>query len=324
MSKRAVVTGITGQDGSYLAEQLLAEGFRVSGYLRPGRTELGNAAHLIGKVDFKSFPIDSQTDWTNWLHELQPDEFYHLAGCTFVPDSWRDPLACHASNVEWPIRLMEAARQASPTTKILFASSSEVFGYAVEPMQNESTPMRPVTPYGVSKVATYWMSHTYQQRYGLFVSNAILFNHESPRRSEQFVSRKISRGVAKIAMGLETKLVLGNLESERDWGFAGDYVAAMRKMLQLEEAEDFVIGSGRLEKLKTMVKIAFQEVGLDYRQYVEVDPRFVRPNEPRSLVADVSKARERLDWKTETSLGDLIRMMVAHDLADLRYQRAAA
>lgn len=324
MSKTVLITGISGQDGSYLAEQLLARGDRVIAYLRPGRSSLGCSSHLIGRIAVRSFPIDSLVSWQDWLDEERPHELYHLGASSFVPDSWNDPIACHQANVEWSLRIIDAVRTVSPETRILMASSSEMFGQPTTSPQNESTPTIPVTPYGVTKVANYWMTHAYRQRYNLYIANAILYNHESPRRPLRFVTRKISRGVASIAAGLQDKLVLGSLDVCRDWGFAADYVDAMQRMLQLDSPEDFVIGSGRLEKLRRVVEVAFDLVGLDYRDYVETDPSFVRPTEPMALHADPSKAKRLLDWEARTTMPEVIRKMVEHDRRDLAQQARAA
>jgi len=324
MTKTAIITGISGQDGSYLAEHLVQKGFRVIAYLRPKSLGLGNAVHLSGKVATRSFPTDSQSHWDSWFREEQPDELYHLAGCSFIPDSWQDPVATNASNIDWPTRLLESVRRYSPATRVLFASSSAIFGLPTVSPQNEFTPTMPVTPYGISKATIGWMIEAYRQHYGLYLSNAILFNHESPRRPARFVTRKISQAVAAIQAGKQNKLVLGSLDVSRDWGFAGDYVDAMQRMLQLDHPEDFVIGSGRLESLRDLVKIAFELVGLDYRDYVESDAAFVRQTEPKALVADVSKAAKLLDWKATTTMPELVTMMVKSDIERLRSSKLAA
>jgi GDPmannose 4,6-dehydratase len=296
----------------------------VIAYLRPEHHGLGCSAHLIGQISVRSFPIESFPAWQDWIDEEQPEEVYHLGASTFIPDSWKDPIACHQANVEWSVKILDAVRTVSPATRVLMASSSEIYGQPRETPQHEHTATCPITPYGVTKAATYWMTQAYRQRYGLFIANAILYNHESPRRPLHFVTRKISRGVASIAAGLQDKLILGNLDVCRDWGYAADYVDAMQRILQLDRAEDFVIGSGRLEKLQRLVEVAFESVGLDYREYVEVDPGFVRPTEPMALHADPSKARRLLGWEAKTSMPELMRLMVEHDQREVREQLRAA
>jgi GDPmannose 4,6-dehydratase len=322
--KTVLMTGISGQDGSYLAEAKLAKGDRIVAYMRPGSRGLGCSTHLIGQLTVRSFPIDSSSHWKRLLEDEQPDEVYHLGASTFVPDSWNDPIACHDANVEWSIRLLDAVREVAPSTRVLMASSSEVFGRPRETPQNEETAVCPVTPYGVTKAAMLWMTRAYRERYGLFIANAILYNHESPRRPSHFVTRKISHAVASIVAGRQQKLVLGSLDIDRDWGYAVDYVEAMQQTLKLDSPEDFVIGSGRLESLRRVVEVAFESVGLNYRDFVETDPRFVRPTEPISLRAEPAKAKRLLNWEAKTSMPEVIRMMVAHDLHDLQSSAKAA
>jgi GDPmannose 4,6-dehydratase len=324
MAKTAIITGITGQDGSYMAELLLRRGVRVRAYLRPSSCGLGCASHLTGQVATRSFPADSQLHWDAWLREEQPDELYHLAASSFIPDSWNDPIATNAANIDWTTRLFEAVRRFSPATRVLVASSSAIFGNPNVTPQNESTPTAPMSPYGVTKAATDWMVNAYRHQYGMYLCSAILYNHESPRRAPQFVTRKISQAVAAIQAGNQHKLVLGNLDVSRDWGFAGDYVDAMQRMLQLDQPENFVIGSGRLEKLRDLVMIAFETAGMDYRDYVESDPGLVRPNDTNALVADSSKAHKLLGWTATTTMPELISMMVRSDIEGLRSRRKAA
>jgi GDPmannose 4,6-dehydratase len=318
VSKAAIITGVSGQDGSYLAELLIRQGVRVRAYLRPKSKGLGSASHLIGRMATRSFPVDSQAHWDAWIKEEQPDELYHLAASSFIPDSWNDPVATNASNFDWTTRLFEAVRRHSPATRVLIASSSAIFGNPSVTPQNESTPTTPISPYGVTKAAADWMVNAYRQQYGLYLCSAILYNHESPRRPPQFVTRKISQAVAAIHAGRQHKLVLGNLDVSRDWGFAGDYVDAMHRMLQLDQPENFVIGSGRLERLRKLVEIAFETVGLDYRNYVESDPGLVRSNDTNALVADSSKAQKLLDWTATTKMPELIAMMVQADVDALK------
>lgn len=324
MSRRALITGITGQDGSYLAEHLLAQGYEVLAFLRPGTArrdgvpQLGSSAHLVDSITCREFPIDARDHWERWLGEEQPDEIYHLAGVSFVPDSWRDPRACHAVNCDWTALLLETMRICHPTAKFFYACSSEVFGTPDSWPQNEETPFQPRTPYGITKAAAAWLTRAYRERYSLFACSGILFNHESPRRDARFVTRKITRGAAAIAAGIEQKLKLGNLEIQRDWGFAGEYVDAMQRMLQQGSPDDYVIGTGVLSRLESVVEIAFAEVGLCWREFVESDPALHRPCEQRQVVADPSKALKKLGWKAEVSMASLIRMMVDSDVDALQ------
>lgn len=324
MAKTAIITGISGQDGSYLAEHLLHQGVRVRAYLRPQNRSLGHSSHLIGKIATRSFPIDSQAHWDAWLKEEKPDELYHLAGCSFIPDSWENPIATNSVNIDWPTRLLESVRRCSPLTRVLIASSSAIFGQPSTSPQDERTPTTPVTPYGITKAAIGWMLDAYRKQYGLYLCSAILYNHESPRRPAHFVTRKVSQAVAAIHAGIQDKLILGSLDVSRDWGFAGDYVDAMQRMLQLDNPEDFVIGSGRLESLRDLVEIAFESVRLDYRNYVEGNPALVRPTEPNALVANPSKAKEFLGWQASTTMPELITMMVQSDLQQIKRFKSAA
>ncbi len=324
MTKTAIITGITGQDGSYMAELLLSRGVRVRAYLRPKSHGLGCASHLTGQVATRSFPTDSQSHWDAWLQEEQPDELYHLAASSFIPDSWNDPISTNAANIDWTTRLFEAVRRHSPSTRILIASSSAIFGNPAVMPQNEETATCPLSPYGVTKAATDWMVNAYRHQYGLYLCSAILYNHESPRRAPQFVTRKISQAVAAIKAGRQNKLVIGNLDVSRDWGFAGDYVDAMYRILQLDRPENFVIGSGRLEKLRDLVQIAFETAGLNYEDYVESDPGLIRPNDTNALVADSSKAHKLLGWTATTTMPELIAMMVRSDIEELKRYRNAA
>ena len=338
MSKTAVVTGFTGQDGSYLAELLLNKGYAVVGHVRPlaaarhvgpagAARDLGCSEHLRGRVQICSFPETSQAHWCELLEREQPIEIYHLGATTSVRDSWNDPLAVNRANVDWTTILLEATRLHSPKSKLFFACSSEVFGSQAQCPQNESTPMQPRTPYGVSKAAGHWLVQSYRQRYGMYLCSGILFNHESPRRPESFVSRKITRGAARIKQGLSDSLEMGDLSVRRDWGYAGDFVDAMWRMLQQDTAEDFVIGTGQLHCAGDMVELAFGQLGLDWQQHVTINPAFFRAHDPRTVVADNEKARTQLAWTPHTTLEQLVEIMVRADmdaLADFRHNTAAA
>jgi GDPmannose 4,6-dehydratase len=316
MPHKVLITGISGQDGSYLAEQLLQAGCEVLAYQRSPDASLGKSGHLAGYLRTCCFPADSANGWENWLAREQPDEFYHLAGMSFVPDCWADPGRCAAVNYQWTTIILEAIRKASPYTRFLYACSSEVFGKPRQWPQDESTPFEPLTPYGISKASSYWLVRAYRERYGLFASNAILFNHESPRRETKFVSRKISHGVAAIEAGHQERLSLGNLAVERDWGFAGEFVDAMHRMLNIDAPSDIVIGTGRLTSLKDLVEIAFDEAGLDWQRYVDIDPGLFRPTEAEricKMVANPSRARELLGWRAKVEPRELVRMMLDAD-----------
>ena len=341
MPKTALLTGLTGQDGSYLAELLLVKGYRVCGHVRPLttdgatrtdsrqllRTDLGASNHLRDRLEVCCFQEDEPAEWNALLERLQPSEIYHLAASSSVQDSWHAPVQVNHANIDLTANLLEAVRRYSPASKMFFACSSEIFGLPSESPQHEGTPLQPCTPYGISKAAGYWLVHSYRQRYGLFLCSGILFNHESPRRSEHFVSRKITRGAVKIKLGLVESLELGDLSACRDWGYAGDFVQAMWSMLQLSEAQDFVIGSGDSQPTLRLVELAFSHLGLDWHEFVKTNPAFVRPHDPRNIVADIDKARSQLGWMPQTTLNELIEIMVRADmdaLTHFRHNTAAA
>ncbi len=325
IDRTAVVTGITGQDGSYLTELLLEKGYRVIGHVRPGPTAcpghtsyLGQSWHLKDRVEIVSFPEHSQEDWDRLIGDLKPDEVYHLAASSSVRESWNQPKAVLHSNIGFPLVLLEAIRTHSSETRAMFASSSEVFGSPLQSPQSETTPYAPCTPYGVTKAATSMLVQTYRNRYGLYLCHAILFNHESPRRSEAFLSRKVTSTAAKIKLGLADRLELGDLSITRDWGFAGDFVRAMWGMLQLDKAEDFVIGTGTANRASRFVDIAFRALNLPPEPYVKIQESLFRPNDPSALVADISKARKMLGWTPKVSFEQLVEMMVQADMDSLQ------
>ena len=313
--KRAFITGITGQDGSYLAELLLEKGYEVHGVVRRASTEnLERIAHLRDRVTFHQADLLDQLSIVSALRAARPHEVYNLAAQSFVPTSWDQPVLTGEFTALGVTRMLEAVRHVDPAMRFYQASSSEMFGRVRETPQSESTAFYPRSPYGVAKVYGHFITVNYRESYDLFAVSGILFNHESPRRGLEFVTRKVSDGVARIKLGLARELCLGNLEAERDWGFAGDYVEAMWRMLQRDEPEDFVVGTGLSHSVRRLVEIAFEHVGLDWREFVRVDPALVRPAEVDRLLADPTKARERLGWEPRTSFEDLVRMMVEADL----------
>ena len=324
MTKTALVTGITGQDGSYLAELLLAEGYRVCGVVRRASTEnFSRIEHLRGRLELFQADLLDQTSLAAVLREVVPDEVYNLAAMSFVPTSWQQPVLTAEFTALGVTRLLDALRQECPKARFYQASSSEMFGKVRETPQREATPFHPRSPYGVAKVYGHFLTVNYRESYDLFACSGILFNHESPRRGLEFVTRKITDGAARIKLGLANELRLGNLEAKRDWGFAGDYVRAMWLMLQQDEPDDYVIGSGETHSVEEFVSIAFGHVGLDWRRYVVQDPRFYRPAEVDLLLADPSKAQSRLGWRLEVPFERLIQMMVDADLAALSGVRPA-
>ena len=313
--KTALITGITGQDGSYLAELLLAKGYRVVGVVRrSSTTPYERIAHLVDRVELASADLLDQTSLTDVVHEAQPDEIYNLAAQSFVQTSWAQPVLTGEFTALGVTRMLEAMRKAAPKARFYQASSSEQFGKVVEVPQRESTPFYPRSPYGVAKLYGHWITVNYRESFNLFAVSGILFNHESPRRGLEFVTRKITDGVARIKLGLQQELRLGNLDARRDWGFAGDYVEAMWRMLQLDEPEDFVIGTGETYSVRDFCDAAFRAVDLDYRDFVVQDEKFFRPAEVDLLVADPARAIERLGWTPRVSFAELVRMMVAADL----------
>lgn len=319
--KTALITGITGQDGSYLAELLLAKGYRVVGIVRrSSTTPYERIAHLVDRVELASADLLDQTSLTDVVHETQPDEIYNLAAQSFVQTSWAQPVLTGEFTALGVTRMLEAMRKAAPKARFYQASSSEQFGKVVEVPQRESTPFYPRSPYGVAKLYGHWITVNYRESFNLYAVSGILFNHESPRRGLEFVTRKITDAVARIKLGLQHELRLGNLEARRDWGFAGDYVDAMWRMLQLDEPDDFVIGTGETYSVRDFCVAAFGTVDLDYQEFVVQDEKFFRPAEVDLLVADPAKAVERLGWAPQVPFADLVRMMVAADLE--RYARA--
>ena len=313
MSKTALITGLTGQDGSYLAELLLAKGYRVVGHTRDPGQGLKSSQHLVGQVDICSFSIDQPAAWLQCLKEYRPDEIYHLAAASFVPESWKSPRSVQAINVDSTIHLLDAMLSAAPEARLFYASSSAIFGVPPESPQNEQTPWRPINPYGVSKVAAHSLVQCYRQQYGIFANCGILFNHESPRRPVQFVTRKITAAAAAIRLGLQSGLQLGRLDIQRDWGYAGDFVDAMWRSLQVDQPSDFVLGTGRLVPLHYLVELAFDYVGLRWQNFVSSEVGLVRPDDAAALVADPTLARDLLGWEPTTSLEQMIEMMVRAD-----------
>lgn len=315
----ALITGITGQDGSYLAELLLAKGYRVVGIVRrSSTTPYERIAHLVDRVELLSADLLDQTSLTDVVGDTQPDEIYNLAAQSFVQTSWTQPVLTGEFTALGVTRMLEAVKKAAPRARFYQASSSEQFGKVVETPQRESTPFYPRSPYGVAKVYGHWITVNYRESFGLYAVSGILFNHESPRRGLEFVTRKVTDAVARIKLGLQHELRLGNLDARRDWGFAGDYVDAMWRMLQQDEPEDYVVGTGETWSVRQLCEAAFETVGLDYRDHVVQDPKFFRPAEVDLLVADAHKAKARLGWTPAVTFPELIRMMVDADLARYR------
>lgn len=312
---RALITGITGQDGSYLAEFLLEKGYEVIGMVRRTSTvNFSRIQHIQEKITLVSGDLLDQGSLIAILRDYQPDEVYNLAAQSFVPTSWEQPVFTGEVTALGVTRMLEAIRTADPSIRFYQASSSEMFGKVREVPQNELTPFYPRSPYGVAKVYGHWITVNYRESFGIYAVSGILFNHESPRRGLEFVTRKVSYGVAKIKLGLAKELRLGNLEARRDWGFAGDYVRAMWLMLQQPAPDDYVVGTGQTHSVRELCEIAFAHVGLDWRDYVVQDPRYMRPAEVDLLVADPSKARRVLGWEPTVSFEELVKMMVDADL----------
>jgi len=319
MAKTALITGITGQDGSYLAELLLEKGYRVCGMVRRASTEnFQRIEHLRDKVSLHQADLLDQTSIAAVLDQVRPDEVYNLAAMSFVPTSWAQPVLTAEFTAVGVTRLLDAIRQVSPRAHFYQASSSEMYGKVRETPQTELTPFHPRSPYGVAKVYGHFITVNYRESYGLFACSGILFNHESPRRGLEFVTRKITHAVARIKLGLASELRLGNLQAKRDWGFAGDYVRAMWLMLQQEQPDDYVVGTGETHSVEEFVQIAFDHVGLDWRRHVVVDPAFYRPAEVDLLLGDPSKAQRVLGWRREVSFPQLVTMMVDADLEAAR------
>jgi GDPmannose 4,6-dehydratase len=313
--KTALITGITGQDGSYLAEFLLGKGYRVVGVVRrSSTTPYERIAHLVDKIDLVSADLLDQTSLTDVVGDVAPDEIYNLAAQSFVQTSWNQPVLTGEFTALGVTRVLEAMRKAAPRSRFYQASSSEMFGKVVESPQRETTPFYPRSPYGVAKAYGHWITVNYRESYGLYAVSGILFNHESPRRGLEFVTRKVTDAVARIKLGTATELRLGNLEARRDWGFAGDYVEAMWAMLQQDSPDDYVIGTGQTWSVRQLCEAAFAYVGLDWGEFVVQDERYFRPAEVDLLVADPSRAAKELGWTPRMSFEQLVRTMVDADL----------
>jgi GDPmannose 4,6-dehydratase len=319
VNKTALITGITGQDGSYLAEFLLSKGYRVCGIVRRSSTvNFERLYHLQDRIELIPGDLLDQNSLITALQQAEPQEVYNLASQSFVATSWNQPVLTGEFTALGVTRILEAVRLVNPKIRFYQASSSEMFGMVRESPQNERTAFYPRSPYGVAKLYGHWITVNYRESYGLFTCSGILFNHESPRRGLEFVTRKVSYGVARIKLGLQSKLKMGNLDAERDWGFAGDYVEAMWQMLKQEEPQDFVVATGVAHSVRQLLETAFGHLGMDYRDYVETDPAFLRPAEVYHLVGDSSKARKELGWKPKVGFEDLVKMMVDEDLARLK------
>ncbi len=314
-TKRALITGITGQDGSYLAELLLEQGYEVFGLTRRlSATNYWRIEHLLDRLTLIPGDLLDQLSLIRVIERVRPQELYNLAAMSFVPASWDQPMLTGEFNSQGVTRVLEAVRVVDPSIRIYQASSSEMFGKVREVPQRETTPFYPRSPYGVSKVFAHYITVNYRESYGLFAVSGILFNHESPRRGLEFVTRKVTDGVARIKLGLARELRLGNLDAHRDWGFAGDYVRAMWQMLQQDEADDYVIATGESHAVRDLVEIAFGHAGLDWKEHVVIDPALLRPAEVDHLVGDASKARARFGWTPRITFDALVRMMVDADL----------
>jgi GDPmannose 4,6-dehydratase len=313
-----VITGVTGQDGSYLAELLLEKGYEVIGIVRrTSHDSYERIGHLLDRVHVVAADLLDQHSLTMVIRDAKPDEVYNLAAQSFVPTSWSQPVLTGEFTALGVTRLLEAIRLAHPEARFYQASSSEMFGKALETPQRETTPFYPRSPYGVAKVYGHWITVNYRESYGMYAVSGILFNHESPRRGLEFVTRKISDAVARIKLGKASELRLGNIDSARDWGFAGDYVEAMWRMMQQQEPDDYVVGTGAKHSVRDFCAAAFGHVGLDWKKYVKTDPRFVRPAEVDVLLADASRARTELGWAPKVGFEQLVHMMVDADLERL-------
>ena len=315
MAKRALITGITGQDGSYLAELLLSEGYDVYGVVRRASTEnYERIEHLRGQITLLQADLLDQSSLVQAIRESNPTELYNLAAQSFVPTSWAQPVLTAEFTAIGVTKVLEAMRAVNPEIRFYQASSSEMYGKVLEVPQSEDTPFYPRSPYGVAKVYGHYITVNYRESYNLHASSGILFNHESPRRGLEFVTRKVTDGVSRIKLGLATELRMGNLDSQRDWGFAGDYVKAMWLMLQRDTPDDYVVATGETHTVKELVQLAFDRVGLDWEKYVVIDPRFIRPAEVDLLIGQPAKANKVLGWVPETSFQTLVNMMVDADM----------
>jgi GDPmannose 4,6-dehydratase len=316
--KRALITGITGQDGSHLADLLLEKGYEVFGMVRRSSTEsFERISHLVDRVTLVQADLLDQPSLVGAIEEAQPAEIYNLAAQSFVPTSWKQPVLTAEFTAVGVTRMLEAMRRVDPAIRFYQASSSEMYGKVREIPQNETTPFYPRSPYGVAKVYGHFITVNYRESYGLYAVSGILFNHEGPRRGLEFVTRKISDGVARIKLGLADELRLGNLDAKRDWGYAGDYVEAMWLMLQADEPDDYVIATGEEHSVREFVEIAFEHAGVDMDKHVALDPKFLRPAEVDHLVGDATKAREKLGWEPRVSFRELVELMVDTDVERL-------
>jgi len=322
MSKRALITGITGQDGSYLAELLLEQGYEVIGAVRRSSApNFWRIEHLLDRVTLRPADLLDQLSLIRVLDEVRPHEFYNLAAMSFVPASWDQPMLTGEFNAQGVTRALDAVRQVDPGIRVYQASSSEMFGKVREVPQTELTPFHPRSPYGVAKAYGHYLTVNYRESYGMFAASGICFNHESPRRGLEFVTRKVTDGAARIKLGLQDNLALGNLDAKRDWGFAGDYVRAMWLMLQQDMPDDYVIATGVSHSVRDLVELAFGRVGLEWQRHVVTDPLLLRPAEVDHLIGDPAKARARLDWAPKVDFVRLVEMMVDADLERLAQAR---
>jgi len=320
MKKTALITGITGQDGYFLSKLLLEKGYRVVGLIPPERSgSLTKLNDLIDRIETYSSDLRDSEALQQAVSQLEPTEIYNLVAPSFVPDSWKDPLGTLDLITGTATRLLTAIQKVGLPTRFYQASSSEIFGSVQESPQSEQTPFRPKNPYGAAKLHAHWTMTHHRDQYGLFACSGILFNHESERRPPQFVTRKVTLAAASIKLGLTDRLSMGNLQAKRDWGYAGDYVRAMWQMLQADTPQDFVIGTGRLHKVQDLVEVAFNCVDLDWKKYVEINPKFLRRDEHLQLVANPHKANSKLGWSAEISFEQMISNMVQHDLEQLKH-----
>jgi GDPmannose 4,6-dehydratase len=319
---KALITGVTGQDGSYLAELLLEKGYEVVGVVRrTSHHSYERIEHLLDRIEVVAADLLDQHSLTVVLQEARPDEVYNLAAQSYVPTSWTQPVLTGEFTALGVTRILEAIRLVHPAARFYQASSSEMFGKVTQTPQREDTPFYPRSPYGVAKVYGHWITVNYRESYGLYAVSGILFNHESPRRGIEFVTRKVSDGVARIKLGLASELRLGNLDARRDWGFAGDYVEAMWRMLQREGPQDYVVGTGEAHSVRELVEVAFSHVGLDWQKHVVSDPKHYRPAEVDILIADPSKACRELGWAPKVGFRELVTMMVDADLERIGSRR---
>jgi GDPmannose 4,6-dehydratase len=325
MKRTALITGITGQDGSYLAEFLLAKGYAVYGLVRRSSTiNFERLKHLQDQIELLPGDLLDQNSLISALKQSNPEEVYNLASQSFVPTSWNQPVLTGEFTALGVTRMLEAVRVVNPKIRFYQASSSEMFGMVRESPQNEKTAFYPRSPYGVAKLYGHWIAVNYRESYGLFVCSGILFNHESPRRGIEFVTRKVTYGAARIKLGLQKKLKMGNLDAERDWGYAGDYVRAMWLMLQQDDPHDYVVATGVTHSVRDVLKVAFEYLNMNYLDHVEIESALLRPAEVFHLCGDCSKARKELGWEPTVSFESLIKMMVDEDLARLKIDQSAA